>query len=158
VWRRSQWPSGLNHEPSSSAQILGLWVRIPLKAWMSVWVYSVLVAALRRAHPPSKESYRLCIELRNWKSGQGPNDSGAIERKKNYNFVGSLHKVNKMDSLFWKEIYPSLHGFYLSRYATSFCVNWWKVWNISFIWPTTTSSLREFEIKNVIKFLKTTKI
>jgi hypothetical protein len=45
---------------------------------MSVCVYTVFllscvqVAALRRADPPSKESYRLCIGLRNWKSGQGP--------------------------------------------------------------------------------------
>jgi hypothetical protein len=28
-------------------------------------------AALRRGHPPSKESYRLCKKSRNWKSGQG---------------------------------------------------------------------------------------
>jgi hypothetical protein len=28
---------------------------------------SVLVAALRRADPPSKESYQLCIGSRNWK-------------------------------------------------------------------------------------------
>jgi hypothetical protein len=31
-----------------------------------------VAAALRRADPPYKESYRLCIGLRNWKSGQGP--------------------------------------------------------------------------------------
>jgi hypothetical protein len=31
-----------------------------------------VVEALRRADPPSKESYRLCIGSRNWKSGQGP--------------------------------------------------------------------------------------
>jgi hypothetical protein len=45
-----------------------LWARIPLKAWMSVCVYFVFVyvAALRRTDPPSKESYRLCIGLRNW--------------------------------------------------------------------------------------------
>jgi hypothetical protein len=59
-------PRGLRHELSSPAQTLGSWVRIPLKAWMSVCVYSVFmlscvqVAALRRAYPPSKESYRLC--------------------------------------------------------------------------------------------------
>jgi hypothetical protein len=45
---------------------------------MSVCVYCVFVlfgvyvAALRWADPPSKESYRLCKRLRNWKSGQGP--------------------------------------------------------------------------------------
>jgi hypothetical protein len=40
---RSQWPLGLRHEPSSSALTLGSWVRIPLGAWMSVWVYFVFV-------------------------------------------------------------------------------------------------------------------
>jgi hypothetical protein len=45
---------------------------------MSLCVYSVFmlscgqVADLRRADPPSKESYRMCIGSRNWKSGQGP--------------------------------------------------------------------------------------
>jgi hypothetical protein len=53
---------------------------IPLKAWLSVLVcvYSVFVLlcmcveVLRRADPPSKESYRLCIGSSNWKSCQGP--------------------------------------------------------------------------------------
>jgi hypothetical protein len=49
----------------------------PIKTWMSVCVYSLCVflcvrTALRRADPPSMESYRLCIRLRNRKSGQGP--------------------------------------------------------------------------------------
>jgi hypothetical protein len=85
--RRSQWPRGLRHEPSTPARTLGSWVRIPLKAWMSVCFYSVFmlfcvqVAALRRAYPPSKESYRLCIGLRNWKSGQGPKGCRAIDRE-----------------------------------------------------------------------------
>jgi hypothetical protein len=53
--RQSQWPRGLRHELSSFARKLGSWVRIPLKVWMSVRVYFVLVllfvyvAALRRA-------------------------------------------------------------------------------------------------------------
>jgi hypothetical protein len=38
-------------------------------------LFCVYVAAIRRADPPSKESYRLCIWLRNWKSGQGPTNS-----------------------------------------------------------------------------------
>jgi hypothetical protein len=40
---RSQWPHGLRHELSWLAGTLGSWVRIPLKAWMSVCVYSVFV-------------------------------------------------------------------------------------------------------------------
>jgi hypothetical protein len=39
----SQWPRGLRHELSSLARTLGSWVRIPLKAWMSMYVYSVFV-------------------------------------------------------------------------------------------------------------------
>jgi hypothetical protein len=52
------------------------WVRIPLEAWMSVYVYHVFalscvqVAALRRANSLSNESYRHCVGLRNWKSHQ----------------------------------------------------------------------------------------
>jgi hypothetical protein len=41
--RRPQWPRGLTHELSPSAWTLRSWVRIPLKAWMSVCVYSVFV-------------------------------------------------------------------------------------------------------------------
>jgi hypothetical protein len=69
--RRSQWLSGLRHEPSSSDRTRGSWVRITLKSWISVCFYStfvlfcVYVAALRWTDPPSKESYRLCIGLRN---------------------------------------------------------------------------------------------
>jgi hypothetical protein len=65
---RSQWPLGLRNELSSLARTLGSRVRIPLKAWISVCVYSmfvlfcVLAAALRRADPPIKESYRLCMD------------------------------------------------------------------------------------------------
>jgi hypothetical protein len=80
---RSQWPRGLRHELSSPAQTLRTWVRIPLKAWMLVCIYSVFVqvAVLRRADPPSKESYRLCKRSRNWKSSQGPTkDYRAIDR------------------------------------------------------------------------------
>jgi hypothetical protein len=61
-----------------AARRVGSWDQIPLEAWMFMCVYSVFmlfcmqVAALRRADPPSKESYRLCIGLRNWKSGRSP--------------------------------------------------------------------------------------
>jgi hypothetical protein len=75
---RSQWSCGLRHELHSPAQTLGLWVRISLKAWMFVCIYSVFVlscvdvAALQRAESPSKESYRLCKRSRNWISDKGP--------------------------------------------------------------------------------------
>jgi hypothetical protein len=69
-WFRSlcslQWLHGLRHELSLLARKLGSCVRISLKAWMSVCVYSVFVffcvqvEALRRADPPSKESYQMC--------------------------------------------------------------------------------------------------
>jgi hypothetical protein len=68
---RSQWPRGLRHELSSSAQTLGSWVRIALEARMSMCFYSafvlscVQVSALRRAHPPFKESYRQRKRSRN---------------------------------------------------------------------------------------------
>jgi hypothetical protein len=40
---RSQWPRGLRLEPPSLARTLRSWVRIPLKASMSLCVYSVFV-------------------------------------------------------------------------------------------------------------------
>jgi hypothetical protein len=40
---RSQWPRALRHELPSPARTLGSWVRIPLKAWISVYVYSGFV-------------------------------------------------------------------------------------------------------------------
>jgi hypothetical protein len=54
ISRRSQCPRGLRHELNfgcSKARIVG---SIPLKAWMSVYVF------MRRADYSSKESYRLC--------------------------------------------------------------------------------------------------
>jgi hypothetical protein len=36
--RRSQWPRGLRHELSSLTRTLGSWFRIPLEAWMSVFI------------------------------------------------------------------------------------------------------------------------
>jgi hypothetical protein len=40
---RLQWPRGLRHEMSSLARTLGEWVRIPLKARMSICVCSGFV-------------------------------------------------------------------------------------------------------------------
>jgi hypothetical protein len=62
---RLQWPHGLRHEPSTPAQTLGWWVRIPLEEWMSLCICSVFVlccvqvAALRRADTSSKKFYKL---------------------------------------------------------------------------------------------------
>jgi hypothetical protein len=63
------------------------WFESLIKEWMFMCVYSmfvlfcVYVATLRRADPQAKESYRLCIGLRNCKSGQDPaKDCKAIDR------------------------------------------------------------------------------
>jgi hypothetical protein len=63
---------------STPAQTLWSWVRNPLEEWMSVCFYSmfvlscVQVAALWRADPLSKEPYRPCNGLRNWKGSRSP--------------------------------------------------------------------------------------
>jgi hypothetical protein len=57
---RSQWPRGLRLELSSSARTLWSWVRIPLKAWISVCVYSVFVLPCATDWSPVQESYSLC--------------------------------------------------------------------------------------------------
>jgi hypothetical protein len=75
---QTQWPSGLRHELFSPAQTLGSWVGISLEEWMSMCVYFVFVfrsvdlESLRHADPLSKESCRLSLVSRNWKSGQSP--------------------------------------------------------------------------------------
>jgi hypothetical protein len=58
----SQWLHGLGHEMSSPARMLGSWVRIPLKAWMFVCIYSVFVlsclgSGLATGLSPPKESH-----------------------------------------------------------------------------------------------------
>jgi hypothetical protein len=40
---QSQWPRGLRHGLSSLVRTLGSWFRMPLKAWMTVCVYTVFV-------------------------------------------------------------------------------------------------------------------
>jgi hypothetical protein len=89
---RSQWPSGLRHEPSFPARTLESWVRIPLEPWISVCVYSVFVlscvqvAALRRADLPVQGVLPTVYRIKDWKSGQGPKGCRATER---------LYKVRK---------------------------------------------------------------
>jgi hypothetical protein len=43
---RSQWPRGIRRELSSLARALGSWVRIPLKAWVSVCVHLFCVCVV----------------------------------------------------------------------------------------------------------------
>jgi hypothetical protein len=57
---RSQWPRGLRHEPFSPAPTLGHGC---FCAFILLFVlFCVQIAALRRADPPSKESYRLSVD------------------------------------------------------------------------------------------------
>jgi hypothetical protein len=73
VKSRSQWARGLRHEPSSLPRTLRSWVRIPLKAWMSVCAFILCLCCpvcadsdLATGWSQSKESYQLCKRLRNW--------------------------------------------------------------------------------------------
>jgi hypothetical protein len=65
----------------------------------------VSVAALRQAGPPFKESYQLCIGLRNWKSDQGPKGCRTIVEKKTrfsaQTAIVSLIIINKKTADFW---------------------------------------------------------
>jgi hypothetical protein len=51
---RSHLPRGLRHEMPSLARTLRSWVRIPLKTWMSVCVYSVCVVLCSQSYRLSK--------------------------------------------------------------------------------------------------------
>jgi hypothetical protein len=59
---RSQWPRGLGHELYLPARMLGLWVQIPHKVWMSAFFIFVMscvcvcVDGMQLADTPSKES------------------------------------------------------------------------------------------------------
>jgi hypothetical protein len=96
---RSQRPRGIRHELSSLARTLGSRVRIPLKALMSVCVYSVCVVLCAGSGlakgwspiqgvlptPTFKEFYRLCTGLKTasvvyWSEflATDPEDSGSI--------------------------------------------------------------------------------
>jgi hypothetical protein len=84
-FRPSQWPRGVKNENCLR----------PLKHWdrgfeshsrhgcLCAFILCFVLFCVWRANPPFKESYRLCIGLRNWKSGQGPTKvCSAIERQR----------------------------------------------------------------------------
>jgi hypothetical protein len=69
---RSQWPGGMNRKPSSPARTLGSRVRIPLKSWMSVGVYSVCAvlcvgSGLATGWSPVQGVLLTVYRLREWK-------------------------------------------------------------------------------------------
>jgi hypothetical protein len=68
----SHFPSYIQHEPPSSAQALGSWIRIPPEAMMfGALILCLCFPCFWLADPPSKESYQLCIGSSKSKSGQG---------------------------------------------------------------------------------------
>jgi hypothetical protein len=75
--RPPRWSRGIRL--SSLARALGCWIRILLKAWMSVCVplFCVCVVlyvgrGLATGWSPSMDTYRLCVGSRNRNSSQGP--------------------------------------------------------------------------------------
>jgi hypothetical protein len=83
---RSQWQRGLRHELSSLARILGSWVRIPLKAWMSVCVYSVFVlpcigSGLATGWSLVQGVLPTVCRLGNWKAAKAHKGCRAIEEE-----------------------------------------------------------------------------
>jgi hypothetical protein len=99
---RSRWPRRLRYKLPSHTPTLGSRVRNPLEAWMSVcvscvsdilWVGSGLATDWSS---PFKESYRLCIGLRNWKSGQGPKK--VVEPLMN-DWIGTKMRHNQLVTL-----------------------------------------------------------
>jgi hypothetical protein len=75
--RRSEWQRGLRHELSSPARTLGSWVRIPLKAWMSVRVYSLCVflrvgRGLATVSSPVQGVLQTVYMIKKLKNGQNP--------------------------------------------------------------------------------------
>jgi hypothetical protein len=81
------WPRGLRHEMSSSTQTLGPWVQIPLKAWMSMCVYSVFVLSCVGSGLPTAWStvrgvYNFKINSEREQTGE-PNRRGGRRQKRN---------------------------------------------------------------------------
>jgi hypothetical protein len=85
---------------SPSPRLLGPWVRIPLDARLSVCLFCLSCLScmqaetLWRADPLSKESYRLCIGLGNWKSIQTlANNNKINNNNKNNNITFSDRRI-----------------------------------------------------------------
>jgi hypothetical protein len=70
---RSQWPLGLRHELPSLPRTLVSWVRNPLKAWISVCVYSVLCvgSVLSTGWSPDQGALLTVYRIKKLKSIQG---------------------------------------------------------------------------------------
>jgi hypothetical protein len=81
----------------------------------------VQVAALRRADLPSNECYRLCIGLRNRKSGQGPKGCTAIQREREFSFLLACNPQNK------------LHTQFCQKQTFFFWLSGWKNWGLPYV-------------------------
>jgi hypothetical protein len=79
--RRTQWPRGLKHEPSSPAWTLGSWVGIPLEACLCAFILCV-GRGLATGWSPVQGVLPTVYRLRNWKRGQGPKGCTAIARER----------------------------------------------------------------------------
>jgi hypothetical protein len=97
---------------------------------MSVCVYSVFVlsfvqvAAFRRADPSSKESYRLCIGLRNWKNGQGPTRGCRAIDRQIYDSGG--FQIVTISLLFRLSIYTEM-----LYHSQNLCI---VEWEVRYVW------------------------
>jgi hypothetical protein len=77
---RSQRSRSLRYELSSLARTLGSWVQIPLKAWISVCVYSVFVFScvdngLATGSSPVQGVLPIVLGLRNWNETKHSTDA-----------------------------------------------------------------------------------
>jgi hypothetical protein len=94
---RSRWPRGLRHELFSLARMLGSWVRIPLKAWMSVCVcvrYRPCDGLITCPRSPIVDVKR----LRNWRRVQGPTKGcrAVDEWMKSYEQLPGKHSLGRL--------------------------------------------------------------
>jgi hypothetical protein len=72
---QSRWPRGLRHELSSLIRTLGSLFRMPLEAWMSVCVYSVVLcvgSGLATGWSPILGILPTVYRIKKLKNGQGP--------------------------------------------------------------------------------------